>query len=60
MWTDSKLARYVSLVWEVQLKDVVRVSFDAVEEVVVCGVEPQYTRVTVQHNSRSRYGLIWF
>jgi len=36
--TDAKLVRYVRLVWEVRLKNVVNVSFDAVEEVVF-GVE---------------------
>jgi len=36
---DAKLVRYVHLVRKVRLKNVVSVSFDSVEEVVVCGVE---------------------
>ena len=35
----AKVVRYVNLVRQVPLENVVRVSFDAVKKVVVCGVE---------------------
>ena len=34
-----ELVGYVSLFWQIWLEDVVRVSFDAVKEVIVGGVE---------------------
>ena len=39
MRAGSKLIRYVSLVRQVWLEDVVRVSFHTVEKVIVGGVE---------------------
>ena len=39
MRTSAKLVRYVNLVRQVRLENVVRVSLDAAKKVVVCRVE---------------------